>query len=137
MDKKKLIIIFCVLVVGLLVFLFYSNNENGGNKIKEQVLVSPDLTNVATHNLVLSKDGYKPEKISIKKGEAITFSTTEDNLFWPASNIHPSHSIYPEFDPKMPVEPSQTWSFIFSKNGVFEYHDHLNPIYRGVIEVSE
>ena len=131
--SSKIIIILILIVIAGFFFL----NRGDEPAVEERMLINPDLEGVVTYEVVLTKDGYKPNEITIKKGEAIIFSITGGNLFWPASNIHPSHYIYSEFDPKIPVKPEQTWAFIFDRVGAWKYHDHLNPIYTGVIKVEE
>lgn len=85
----------------------------------------------------LRDDGFYPENISVNQGDTITFTTTRNGPFWPASNLHPSHTLYPEFDPAEPISPTASWSFTFTRPGSWNYHDHLAPLYRGTIEVGE
>ena len=54
------------------------------------------------HTIVLSDEGFYPEEITIQKGEVVRFVTERDKEFWPASNLHPTHEIYSEFDSKEP-----------------------------------
>ena len=89
------------------------------------------------HTIELRDDGFYPQELIIRKGEMVTFITTQDNFFWPASNLHPYHTIYPEFDPKEPIKPNNSWSFRFDRAGKWKYHDHLAPIYKGKIIVFE
>lgn len=90
-----------------------------------------------SHVITLTKDGFVPADITIKVGETVTFRNETGMLYWPASNLHPSHLIYAEFDPKEPVPADEPWSFTFTKAGEWEYHDHLAPYYTGVITVTE
>lgn len=87
--------------------------------------------------VTLTKEGFKPDQIALSVGDTITFKTTTGNLYWPASNLHPSHMLYPEFDPQVPVSPGDTWSFTFTKAGEWKFHDHLSPYFTGTITVSE
>ncbi len=89
------------------------------------------------HVITLTEDGFVPDEITIKKGEIIAFVTTTGNLFWPASNLHPSHLVYPEFDPMEPVQPDSVWSYTFEKLGEWKFHDHLAPYFTGTITVTE
>ena len=89
-----------------------------------------------SHTVVLTADGFQPELTKIKKGERITFKTAAGKPFWPASDIHPTHGIYPEFDPKEAISASKTWSFKFDKVGRWSYHDHLAPYFTGKIVVK-
>lgn len=92
-------------------------------------------TSGAKHIVVLDKDGFSPPVITIKKGDYVTFMTKRGKPFWPASNLHPLHTDYLEFDPKRPVAPDESWSFQFDKTGKWTYHDHLYPFFTGTIQV--
>ena len=90
-----------------------------------------------SYTIILTSEGFSPDKLTIKKGDTITFKTNMGKPFWPASDIHPTHGIYPEFDPKDAVMPDKTWSYKFEKIGNWRFHDHLAPYYTGTISVSE
>lgn len=94
-------------------------------------------SNPQTYTVNLTEDGFSPEEIAINKGDTIVFTTNRNQPFWPASNLHPTHGIYPEFDPREPIEPDKSWQFTFIQPGEWKYHDHLAPLYRGVIKVGD
>lgn len=96
---------------------------------------SPEAVQSAT--VVLEEKGFEPREITIKKGTTVTFTTSRNKPFWPASNLHPSHTIYPEFDPMHPLQPSETWEFTFDRPGDWAYHDHLRSYYVGTVHVIE
>ncbi len=89
-----------------------------------------------TYNVVLSADGFSPNPLTIHQNDTVIFSTKAGKTFWPASDPHPIHDIYPEFDPKRPIAEDSTWSFTFTKIGDWKYHDHLFPVTRGEIIVT-
>jgi plastocyanin len=91
----------------------------------------------AAHIVTLTKDGYTPDRLTVKKGETVKFVSTAGKLFWPASNLHPSHALYSAFDPKEPIQADESWSFTFDVVGTHPFHDHLAPYYTGVITVTE
>ena len=64
------------------------------------------------------------------------FANESDTFFWPASNIHPTHQIYPEFDSKAPIESGDSWAFTFDRPGFWRYHNHLGPERSGLVVVS-
>lgn len=103
---------------------------------------SHDDTAIADHRgeakvfVVLTDAGFEPRYVRITQGTQVVFTTTRANQFWPASDPHPSHSIYPEFDPKEPIMPDSSWSFIFDKVGEWGYHDHLRSYFTGTIYVT-
>jgi plastocyanin len=92
---------------------------------------------VSDHVITLTSDGFTPAELTIARGETVTFRTTTGKRFWPASNLHPSHLEYADFDPRQPIEPDGAWSFTFDKPGVWRMHDHLAPYYTGTITVTE
>lgn len=87
--------------------------------------------------ITLTEDGFQPEELQVKVGETVTFVTTNGKPFWPASHPHPSHTIFPEFDPKQAVAPDATWEFTAEKVGTWGYHDHLAPYYTGTLIMVE
>lgn len=135
--KKIVIISAVVLLIGLGWFVTSkSTTPQAPSPTTAQdspAAVIPQGSTVVT----LTKDGYVPDRVTIKKGDTITFKTTNGKLFWPASNLHPSHALYPEFDPKAPIQADESWSFTFMVPGTHPFHDHLAPYYTGVITVTE
>lgn len=99
------------------------------------LLPRASLADKASPSIVMSENGFEPAEMIIQKNTTVAF-VNEDNVDrWPASNIHPTHEIYPEFDPKRPIPPGNNWVFKFKKAGTFKYHDHLLPHRKGIIEV--
>jgi plastocyanin len=88
------------------------------------------------HVVVLTETGFTPEKLTIKEGETVRFETNRKEPFWPASNVHPTHTIFPDFDPREPVAPGDSWSFTFTKAGTYKYHDHIASNFEGEIIVE-
>jgi len=82
------------------------------------------------------RDEYKPSQVKIQQGTTITFVNKSDVARWPASDLHPSHGIYPEFDPKRPIAPGEEWNFVFDKVGEWTMHDHLAPYITGRVIVK-
>ncbi len=95
-----------------------------------------DLRGKSEVSVVLRDRGFEPRDLRISKGTTVVFSTDRDHKFWPASNSHPSHAIYPEFDPKHLIEPGDTWSFTFDRVGRWGFHDHVRSYFTGTIYVE-
>ena len=124
---KKFYIVPFIAVLAVVGYLA-ANNDSG-----EALLPASR----SEHVIELQEDGFNPEEITIRKGDTVIFTTTKGSYFWPASNLHPTHTFYPEFDPEEPIAPDERWSFRFEKPGVWKYHDHLAPYFTGVITVIE
>jgi len=108
-------------------------------------------TPVVKENVVTYTDsGYSPNALTIKQGETVTFKNQSSRSMWPASAVHPTHTVYsgtslsqhcPDtagaaFDACKGFLPGQSWSFTFKKAGNWKYHDHLNPGSTGEIQVK-
>ncbi|MDP3794442.1 MAG: hypothetical protein Q8R13_00740 [bacterium] len=89
------------------------------------------------HMVAITAGGFSPAAVIVKKGEVVVWSNEGLENRWPVSDIHPSHELYPQFDPEGPIAPGEGWGFVFEKAGRWPYHDHLRPDQRGAVEVTE
>lgn len=89
-----------------------------------------------TTTIKMYDDFYEPENITIENGDTVLFKNYGVDDHWPASNIHPTHETYSEFDPRRPIPLGKEWVFVFNKEGIWKYHDHLNPQIAGKITVN-
>jgi plastocyanin len=117
-DKRTLTYIIILSSVLLLVFLF-------------------DAYSASTREIIVTRkdNGFEPKVLTIKKGQTVKFATDTGEPFWPASDSHPTHGKYPEFDPEKVIEADESWVFTFEKAGVWKFHDHLNSQFTGKILV--
>ncbi len=120
MSKLKIIFVFILVLLVAAFYYYFLSQPTGGN-----------------FEVILGSDGFSPATLIIQKGDTVTFKSAAGKDFWPASDLHPSHTIYSEFDPKQPIGPESFWSFKFNKAGEWKYHDHLFSVYRGVIKVKD
>lgn len=86
--------------------------------------------------IVYTVSGFSPSSLTVKQGTAITFKNSSSSPFRPASDPHPIHTAYREFDAKQTIAAGQSYTFTFDKVGSWGYHDHLNPIRVGTIVVE-
>lgn len=87
-------------------------------------------------DVIRTERGFEPSRVYIRKGDSVIFSSVTGVPFWPASDSHPTHSLYPEFDPQGALLPGETWRFTFDRSGVWGFHDHLDPFIKGKIVVA-
>lgn len=99
-----------------------------------------DLETLAPDVLVVQVDfdgeKFSPATLNIKVGDYVIFKNNSKNLLWPASDPHPAHSGYPDFDSKQAIQAGGKWQFQFKKSGEWKYHNHLNPSLTGVVVVK-
>ena len=92
---------------------------------------------------------YVPDTVHVAVGSEVKW-VSEDNAFWPASNLHPTHTAYPGsgitkcytsqretiFDACEALGRGVEYSFTFNSTGEWRFHDHINPKATGTIVVS-
>ena len=103
-----------IIVLGLVIFLASS------------FLIFCNQTNLSPSTVTLTERGFVPAELVVREGDTVQFVTKNNEPFWPASNVHPTHTNFPDFDPRTPIDPSASWSFTFTKAGTYKYHDHIN-----------
>lgn len=137
-----------VLVIAGVVFI----KQKGGNEVLaptgEEVSMAtapaaanptpavPSIAESASKTITYTDSGFSPTTLTIKSGDTVVFKNNGSKDFWPASAIHPTHTIYPEFDAKKGIAPGATYSFTFTRIGSWKYHNHLNPSLTGTITVQ-
>ena len=150
MKQNLLIyIVIGIIIVGGGIILFITKKESNDNTLSSKnqnynYFQNTDQTQaneqkekdvIATQTIIMKADNFEPLNITIKKNTKVIFKNEDNVARWPASNLHPTHGIYPEFDPQEPVIAGDEWSFVFDKVGNWKYHDHLIPSIRGEIKV--
>ena len=90
---------------------------------------------VTTVTIRMTSDGFSPAEITIDQGGTLVFVNADTTDRWPASNPHPAHTNYLQFDPKRAIAPGNSWSFAPERTGVFRFHDHLFPHKQGLLTV--
>ena len=133
MNKKHLLTALLVLLVlGAGGYYLFQNNSASEPKFFPASEVSPNDTVIT-----ITDTSVEPAEITIKIDQKVTFVNNSLDFAWPASNPHPTHTDYPEFDPREPLDVNEAWTFTFTKVGEWKYHDHLKPSRRGIIKVTE
>lgn len=103
-----------------------------------------------TYHIYITETGYEPNTITIEVGDTIVFENRSDTPRWPASNNHPTHTLYPGsdiakcgteeaggiFDACRGLELGESYAFTFNEVGSWRFHDHLAPRLGGVITVA-
>lgn len=89
------------------------------------------------HQVIYNGTSFNPSSLTIKAGDIVVFKNQSNADFWPASNPHPTHTDYPEFDAKQNIPAGSNYQFKFLKVGTWGYHNHLNHVIGGTIVVTQ
>jgi plastocyanin len=136
MKRGALIIILVILVVivgGLLLWYFTKGNQiitNINNTNSELSLLVPPK------NTVWIVDGnFTPAVITVTIGDKITWVNKDTYHRKVASDPHPSGTILPELV-SSDLNQNDSFTFSFTNQGEWGYHDYLNPLKKGKVVVQ-
>ena len=135
--KLKIIsasIIGTLVIVGVF-FVFNRKKESQTKQL--HVITAEEAESLADHVIKMMPGSFSPSTINIKKGETVAWINKDSQFRWPASNIHPTHEIYSEFDSKQPLAQGEAWLFTFENVGQWRFHDHLISRLKGTVIVEE
>ena len=87
-----------------------------------------ETLNVETVTVTYNDSGFSPQEVTIAKGSTINFVNKSSMPIWVASDPHPEHTDYPEFDTPRAIDRmpkmGEDFSFTFEKMGTWKYHSH-------------
>lgn len=102
-----------------------------------------------TVTVVYNGDSFSPAKVSINKGDTVTFINQNGGRMWVGADEHPSHMEYDQTDknthcaagypgpkPFDQCAASDSYSFTFTKSGTFDYHNHSAAQLGGTVTVK-
>ncbi len=149
------IVIILIILIGFLIFNLQgdkgtssrettSNFPAPGNENIEEMIVGEEANVIG-----ISSSGFSPQTLTINQGDSVTFVNKDSQAHWPATAVHPTHTVYPGsdikkcntaeqsmiFDACKGLAQGEEWSFTFNEKGTWQYHDHLTGL-RGTIVVN-
>lgn len=80
--------------------------------------------------------GFVPSSVAVAAGGSVTWTNNSSGTMWVASAPHPAHTNYPGFDELKPVEKGGKYTFIFTKVGMWEFHNHTKASDYGAVNVK-
>jgi plastocyanin len=165
MEKGLWIIVILILVVVGGFFIFSGDDDNvdlddsldnaqkvpapgaDGEGIDETIV---NGNGAEEHTVEMSSSGFSPSTLTINVGETVVFNAIDDSNRWPASDNHPTHTIYPGssrskcgtteekemFDACGTISEGESFTFTFNEIGTWKYHDHRDSGKTGMIIVN-
>ena len=141
------LVVIVLIVAGFLVYYATKSQPTPSPEPSVTTYTSPATTQEqtgtsaaipeASMTVTYTDTGFSPKSITVKLGDTVTFMNNSSKMMWVASAPHPTHTNYPEFDPKKGSTAGESYSFTFDdKAGSFNYHNHLNPTDFGTIVVE-
>lgn len=81
-------------------------------------------------------DRFAPSQIKIETGGKVVFVNRGKSPHWPASDVHPTHTLCPGFDALRGLQEAESYEAMFSDKKTCPFHDHLKPSLKGSVVVE-
>ncbi len=121
------------------------DNSIGNIDIEEET-----VSQGVIHTIEITSSGFSPNSLEIESGDSVKFVNLKSVESWPASDIHPTHTLYPGsgsskcgtaeeeniFDACRGLQTGESYTFTFNEKGSWGYHDHLRASSKGTIIVN-
>lgn len=152
--KKELLWGAAIILVIAAALFYYARMQHGTVAYQAQK-EAPGLgiTGIAASStdqydtlITFTDDGYSPAEVTITQGTRVRFLNNSTMKTWPASGVHPTHTLYPEkeptdclgssFDACRDLASGEFFDFTFNYVGQWRYHDHSHAYQTGVINVT-
>jgi len=132
--RKILFILSAVALFGA--GCFQSSQYNDEQAAQEVRVSAPTGGAVMGETIVIYHSGkFDPDNLKVLAGTKVSFVNKSDQPFWPASGIHPTHTLCPGFDALEEIAPGETYSYIFEQAEECPFHNHIAPGEKGLIDV--
>jgi plastocyanin len=166
------VIILLLILGGAIFFLNSDNSSSSSDDDTNEILTVDDNANENTNDnppvnenqeenppamqqpkiytIEMRDSGFSPSSLEINQGDTVNFVNIGTREIWPATNAHPTHTIYPSsninkcgtaeensiFDACESISPGESYSFTFEIKGTWSYHDHNRASMGGTIIVK-
>lgn len=143
-----IVFILCAAVVAevafVIVFYFRKNLPLPESLRETQQATQPtpslpkkDETTVTTSATVsITKDGFLPQTIRVKRGSQITWVNNDTTPHTIAFDTNSSYKALENFTTDEPLSPNETISFTFEQAGTFTYRQTETSAFKGTVIVE-
>ena len=125
-------------------------SDSEGTDTDESDATGHDSGASQTYTVRITSGGFEPATMTAEHGDTVIFRNDASSAAWPASFVHPTHTVYPGsgiekcgtsaqgsiFDACRGLATGESFSFQFNEHGTWRYHNHLNPGMTGTIVVE-
>lgn len=123
--------VLLLLIVAVGVYSLSSNNKS------LSTTGTASLAALSPAQVSITSSGFVPAVISVKVGQAVTWTNADASTHLVASDPYPTDNALAGFDSHQALSTNDHYSFVFNKAGTYTYHDDLNPYaFQGTIIVK-
>ena len=145
--------LLAILIISVILLSGCGSEENPGVEITTPTIDTPSTEEqiAQKENIIeMTSSGFSPNSLTINKGDSVKFINKDSGKHWPASDIHPTHTVYPGsdikkcfsgdssgiFDACKGLSEGESFTFTFNEIDEWNFHNHLKPTNTGTITVK-
>lgn len=113
-----------LLLIGAVTFLTSSREDHKAAK------------NVPVAEVRITRQGFEPSTLVVKRGTKITWSNADSGLHQVASNQYPTDKDLPGLKSEI-LNNAQTYTYVANTTGSFGYHDQMKPTINGTLVIQK
>ncbi len=126
-----------------------SNGNDSGVGVGVDVGIGDGSAPAAEARVTYGANGFSPATITVAAGTRVTWTNTGSGRMWVGVDEHPSHTQYDgtsrsehcaaDYTGPAPFDQcaaTATYSFVFTKPGTYQYHNHSNAAHVGTVVVQ-
>jgi plastocyanin len=136
-SNKKLPVIALVLLFLVIGGVGAYTLMSGNNKSSTSTATA-SLALLASAQVSITNTGFVPATVTIKAGQAVTWTNNDTKPHVVASDPYPTDNALANFDSRQNLTTDDHYSSVFDKAGTYTYHDDLNPYaLKGTVVVKQ
>ena len=125
------VIILALIVLGIFLWTKASQHKKPSHPYtKMNTVLAKEIT------ITLDKNGFSPDKVTIKKGTAIRWKNESGAQQTVNSDNYPTNQLHKELNFGV-FNTNSTVMYIFTKTGDYGYHNQFHPEQKGTITVTQ
>lgn len=135
---KKIVIIIVIIAIGILgVTMLIDRTDTIEDMPFTDTTEDDEVVDFSGVLVTYTDGGFNPAVLTVGEGDTVRFLNDSSRSMWVASNPHPTHTIYPEFEQSSSSGPGDFYEFTFDRAGSWGYHNHTFELHGGTVIVEE
>lgn len=126
-DGRLIAIIVAIAIILALFVAYLSISKQSIPDFIQKYTNKNQVPVVESASVNITKNGFQPQTINIKKGTSVTFYNNDSVSHKIASDPHPTHDGLKDFVSDT-IRKNESYSVLFNQTGTFNYHDEADPI---------
>lgn len=134
-NKVVAIVVILLIVLTLGAVIFISGNRDK-QRVQENSLSQQENFEIGENiQVIVTEISFEPSNIEVNVNDVVTWVNNSGQVATVNSDSHPTHTLNKLLNLGQ-FDVGSTVQVFFTEPGTYPYHNHLNPVQKGVIIVK-